>query len=177
MADPVSALLIAGTTATVGGTYMSYKASKKAGKQQQEAQEFNAKVSERNAKVSRLSAQIKKRQTEQDLVDFDKGFNRLQRSTAQAYRVNGFRADTGTPLTVMLDNAYEGEKEKAMIKYNSQIAQAQLEENAVQGGMQADLSRMYGQQARTSGKYNAYSSLLGGASTLAGMGTTYAMIR
>ena len=70
----------------------------------------------------------------------------------------------------MLDNAYEGEKEKAMIKYNSQIAQAQLEETAVQGGMQADLSRMYGQQARTAGKYNAYSSLLGGASQLAGMG-------
>ena len=44
----MEAVLIAGATATVAGTYMSYKGAKKAGNMEQQAQEFNAKCAERN---------------------------------------------------------------------------------------------------------------------------------
>jgi alkylation response protein AidB-like acyl-CoA dehydrogenase len=43
---------------------MAYKGAKKAGKMEQQAQEFNAKVSERNSKVARLSKEITKRNKE-----------------------------------------------------------------------------------------------------------------
>ena len=65
---------------------------------------------------------------------------------------------------------YEAEKEIAIQQYNSKVKESQLEETAIQGGMQADLNRMYGDQARTRGKYQAYGSLLSGASNLASMG-------
>ena len=176
-ATPVlTSMMAIGTTATVAGTYMSYRGAKKAGKQQQQANEFNAKVAERNAKVARVSKEIQKRHTDLAIDNFVDDFEKFQASSAQAYRVNGFQAGTGTPLVVAIENAYEAEKEIAMQKYNSRIREAQLEETAIQGGMSADLSRMYGEQARTAGKYNAYSSLLGGASQLAGMGMQYSAI-
>ncbi len=177
MATAVPAILMGvGATATVAGTYMAYKGAKKTGKMQQQANEYNAKVAERNAKVARTSKEIQKRHTDLAILDFEKDFDKFQSATAQSYRVNGFQAGTGTPLVVAIENAYEAEKEIAMQKYNSTIREAQLEETAIQGGMSADLSRMYGEQARTAGKYNAYSSLLGGASQLAGMGMQYSAI-
>lgn len=176
-ATPVlTSMMAIGTTATVAGTYMSYRGAKKAGKMQQEANEYNAKVAERNAKVARVSKEIKRVNTDKQIEDFKKDFEDFQGAVSQAYRVNGFRADTGTPLVMAIENAYEAEKEIAIQQYNSRIEQAQLEETAIQGGMSADLSRMYGQQARTAGKYNAYSSLLGGATQLAGMGMQYKAI-
>jgi len=166
----VEALLIGSMATTAVGTAVAYKGAKKAGKQQQQAHEFNAKIAERNARVARKTAEIKKHQTNVDLLAFDKEFMSFQKANAQQYRANGFVASSGTPLRVMLENAYEAEKEKSIVKYNSAVAQAQLEETAIQGGMDADLSRMYGQQARTAGKYQAYSSLLSGASNMATMG-------
>ena len=170
MADPVTAMVAVGMTASVGGSYMAYKGAKKAGKMEQQAQEYNAKVAERNSKVARLSKEITKKQTDLNILDFQKDFDKFQRATSQAYRVNGFQADTGTPLVVALENAYEAEKEIAIQQYNSKVKESQLEEQAIQGGMQADLNRMYGDQARTRGKYQAYGSLLSGASNLASMG-------
>ena len=163
-----TAMVAVGMTATVGGSYMAYKGAKKAGKMEQQAQEFNAKVAERNAKVSRLAKEQVKKQTEIDILDFKKDFMNFQRVTAQMYRVNGFVAETGTPLQVMLDNAYESEKEIAVIKHNSSIEQARLEEQAIQGGMQADLSRAYGSSAKQAGKYAGYGSLLSGVGALGG---------
>ena len=168
MADPVTAMVGIGMGASVGGTYMAYKGAKKAGKAEQQAQEFNAKVAERNAKVSRLAKEQVKKQTELDILDFKKDFQRFQRVTAQMYRVNGFVAESGTPLQLMLDNAYEAEKEMATIRHNSRIEEQRLEEQAIQGGMQADMNRAYGRSARTAGNYQAYGSLLSGATNLGG---------
>lgn len=166
-------LLGIGATTTVAGTYMSYKGAKKAGKMEQQAQEYNAKVAERNSRVARLSKEITAKQTDLQILDFQKDFENFQATTSQQYRVNGFQAGTGTPLVVALENAYEAEKEIAIQKYNSKIKESQLEEQAIQGGMQADLNRMYGDQASTRGKYQAYGSLLSGASNLASMGMQY----
>ncbi len=166
MGDPVTAMVAVGMTASVGGSYMAYKGAKKAGKAEQQAQEFNAKVAERNAKVARLSKEQLRKQTEIDILDFKKDFENFQKVSAQMYRVNGFVAETGTPLQVMLDNAYEAEKEVAMIRHNSQIEQSRLEEQAIQGGMQADMNRAYGRSARDAGRYQAYGSLLSGVSNL-----------
>ena len=67
-------------------------------------------------------------------------------------------------------SAQEAEEEIATRRYNAKVSAGQLEENATQERMQADLNRMYGKAAKRSGKINAFSTLLGGAGDVGRIG-------
>lgn len=163
MGDPVTIAI----AAAAGSSLLSAKSALESGKAQQRANEFNAQVQERNAKVAEQQAEQLRISSELQIQDFSKSFSRLQASTMQAFRYNGFVATGGTPLRVALENAREADSEIAMRRYNASVGQQQALESAAESRMQADLSRLYGQQARTASYYQAGSSLLSGASSAA----------
>lgn len=153
--------------ATVGSSLLSAKAALESGKAQQRANEFNAQVQERNAKVAEQEAEQLKTASELQIQDFSESFDKLQASTMQAFRYNGFVATGGTPLRVALENARQADEEIAMRRYNAAIGQQQALESATQSRMQANLNRLYGNQARQASYYQAGSTLLSGASRAA----------
>jgi hypothetical protein len=163
MADPVTIAV----GAVVGSSLLSAKASLESGKAQQRANEFNAQVQERNALVSEQEAELLRKKSELDIQSFQQDFDRLQASTMQAFRYNGFVATGGTPLKVAMENARQADEEIAMRRYNAAIGQQQILESATEARMQADLNRLYGRQARQASYYQAAGSLLSGASRAA----------
>jgi hypothetical protein len=160
MGDPVTIAI----AAAAGSSLLSAKAALESGKAQQRANEFNAQVQERNAKVAEQEAEQLRIGSELQIQDFAKSFDRLQASTQQAFRYNGFVATGGTPLRVAMENARQADEEIAMRRYNAAIGQQQALESASQSRMQADLNRLYGRQARQASYYQAGSTLLSGAS-------------
>lgn len=137
------------------------------GNTQQAAYNFNADINERNAKVAEQQADQLVRREEQKIVDFQKDFRKFSDAQSQAFRYNGWIASEGTPLKVALASAQEAEEEIATRRYNAKVSADQLEENATQERMQADLNRMYGTQARRAGRINAGTSLLSAGADIA----------
>ena len=160
MADPVTLAI----GAAAGSSLLSAKAALESGKAQQRANEFNAQVQERNAKIAEQEGEQLRVASELQIQDFSESFDKLQASTMQAFRYNGFVATGGTPLRVALENARQADEEIAMRRYNAAIGQQQALESATQSRMQASLNRLYGSQARQASYYQAGSTLLSGAS-------------
>jgi len=160
MADPITLAI----GAAAGSSLLSAKAALESGKAQQRANEFNAQVQERNAKIAEQEGEQLRVASELQIQDFSESFDKLQASTMQAFRYNGFVATGGTPLRVALENARQADEEIAMRRYNAAIGQQQALESATQSRMQASLNRLYGSQARQASYYQAGSTLLSGAS-------------
>jgi len=166
MADPITLAISAavlGSTAQAAGQVA-------AGNTKNAAYQFNADINERNAQVAEQQAEQLVRREEEKIVKFQKDFRKFSDAQSQAFRYNGWIASEGTPLKVALASAQEAEEEIATRRYNAKVSAGQLEENATQERMQADLNRMYGKAAKRSGKINAFSTLLGGAGDVARIG-------
>ena len=153
--------------ATVAGAAFSSTGAVAQGNTQQAAYNYNADINERNAQVAEQQADQLVRREEEKIVDFQKDFRKFSDSQSQAFRYNGWIASEGTPLKVALASAQEAEEEIATRRYNAKVSAGQLEENATQERMQADLNRMYGKSASRAGKVDAGRSLLGAAADVA----------
>ena len=153
MANPITLAIgaaVLGSTAQAAGQVA-------AGNTKNAAYQFNADINERNAQVAEQQAEQLVRREEEKIVKFQKDFRKFSDAQSQAFRYNGWIASEGTPLKVALASAQEA-------------SAGQLEENATQERMQADLNRMYGKAAKRSGKINAFSTLLGGAGDVGRIG-------
>ena len=64
-------------------------------------------------------------------------------------------------------NAMDMDEDLRNMAYKSQVAQTQIKEQGIQDKLQSQLSSMYGQQARSAGRMNQMTSLLGTASNIA----------
>jgi len=159
--------LVIASAAAAGSSLLSANASLQAGKAQQKAYNFNAQIGERNAAISDQQAELIAQDTMRQNIKFRDQFEAFNDATAQAFRYNGWVADSGTPLTILLNNALEADEEIASREYNSRVAQTQAQESALASRMQADLQKMYGQQARAASRYQAATTLLQGAQTAA----------
>lgn len=160
MGDPVTMAAVA-----VGGSLLSARATLQAGKAQQNAANFNALVSERNAMKAEQEGEQIRLKSEQDILAFSRNFNRLQASTQQSFRYNGFVATSGTPLRVALENAQQADEEIAARRYNAEVAQLQASESALEQRMAADLERMTGAAAAKAARTQAMGTLLQGAAS------------
>ena len=69
-------------------------------------------------------------------------------------------------MLVALANAQEADEEIAIRDYNARVGRQELKEEGVALRMEAELNRMYGDQARTAGVMRAGQSLLSGASDM-----------
>ena len=114
-------LLIASTAVSAVGAIQ-------AGKDQQRAYNYNAQINERNAKANDQAAEQLILQNEVDVKRFRNDFDDLQASTSQAFRYNGWMADTGTPLKIALANAQEADEEVATMRYNAKVGKQELKE-------------------------------------------------
>lgn len=154
----------AGVVTSVVGGVMSYNASKKAGKKQQEAYEYQAKVNQRNAKVLDAQALLMGRQSEYDIQRFRKNYRKFEGSAKVAIHKSGFRSDTGTGLEIMLENAREAQDQIDIQRYNTRIEQSKLNEEALQQRMGSNLNVRYGQAAKSAGYASGRAALIGGIS-------------
>ena len=156
-----------GAVLGVAGGVMSYNASKKAGKAQQEAYEQQAKVNERNAKVLDAQALLLGRSTEYNIQRFRRQFDKVQSTTRTAIHKSGFRSDTGTGLVLMVENAREAQDQIDIMRYNTSVEQDQLREEALQQRLGADMNVQYGRAAKAGGYASGRAGLLSGVTTAA----------
>jgi len=163
MGDPVTTAIV------IGAGTMQARSQIAAGKAQQNAANFNALVNERNAEIAEQQGEQIKLRSEQDILTFSKNFNRLQATTQQAFRYNGFQASSGTAMLVAMENAKEADKEIAMQRYNALVGQREASESALEQRMRADLQRSQGAAAAKAGRQAAIGTLLQTGANVAAM--------
>ena len=156
----MEAILIASTAVAVASSIKAGKTAEAAGK-------FNGTIQDRNSEIALKEAENEEQKLKWNLARFDDRFDDLQAQTRVAYNVSGVQTDRvgETPLLVLMNNAGEAELEREFMKYNSQIAVEQKEEESILYSMQADLARMEGKSAATGYYAQAGQSLLSGGSS------------
>ena len=145
--DPITA--IAGIQAVVGAASSIANAS-----YQSAVARNNATIAERRAADARVTGSISaSRRREQTAGQIG-----TQRATLAA---NGVLVDQGSALDLTVDTAGFGELDALTIRSNAERRASGFEEQAVQ--FEAE-----GRNARRQGAFNAFGSVLSGASTVAG---------
>ena len=128
------ALPVIAAGASIVGTGLSAYGQYKAGQAQAQAYEVNAQRAERTAQEEERTARIRLR--------------KLMSTQKAMYAKAGVDITSGSPLMVMFETEYEGEKEIEAIRRT--------------GSETAEQERLYGKQASTAGLIGAGSTLLTG---------------
>jgi len=128
--------------------------------QQNAAGKYNQSIQNRNAQIADQEASQIEKQTEYELANFDKQVAQLQGQTTTRIFKSGAEL-SGTGLRVLRNNAEQAEKEKNVMRYNSQVAVAQKKEAG-------NMFRIQGQFARQQGRSAAISTLVSTGLNFAG---------
>ena len=136
--------------ASVGSTVMQAQQQSATGK-------YNQAIQNRNAQIADQEATAIEKQKEFDIARFDKNLAQLQSQTTTRILKSGAEL-SGTGLRILRSNAEEGEVEKNVITYNSQVAAAQRR----QEGRQAAMTTLF-KGATTFAGSSTGKSLLGGS--------------
>jgi hypothetical protein len=142
-------LTLAGPTfaaaATVAAPYVvgavgvaQYSAQGKIGK-------YNQSVSERNAQVLLGQKDQIEAKAEFDIAQFQKDFKKIEGETRVALATSGVELGTGSAYNIELSNAYEAKLQENLIKYNSEVAANNKQE-------EANFARIRGTMARQESK-------------------------
>ncbi len=141
MCEPATATLLVATLVAAGGSVYS-------GIQQQKAAEASADTAEEAAAATREKAAYDEKMHREKM-------QKILSSQQAAYGTSGVTTE-GSPLLVMEDTARQGELDALAIRYGGDV-------EAAQKRSAANLYRMQGNTAMTSGIIGAGSSLLSGA--------------
>jgi len=144
---------IAAGASAIGGM-MGYKGNMAAARSAQQVAEYNAQVAENEAVILARA----KRDEEESLRKQSERLVGTQRVMTAASGVQM----TGSPLQALFDTYISTEMDAAMIQYAGDIEQVQKQS-------EASLARAEGGARATALKYQAYGSLLGGASKAANL--------
>jgi len=144
---------IAAGASAIGGM-MGYKGNMAAARSAQQVAEYNAQVAENEAVILARA----KRDEEESLRKQSERLVGTQRVMTAASGVQM----TGSPLQALFDTYISTEMDAAMIQYAGDIEQVQKQSEAA-------LARAEGGARATALKYQAYGSLLGGASKAANL--------
>jgi len=150
--SPVNPATIAAGGQLLGGV-MGFKGSRAAAKAQRQIDNYNIEV----AKNEQILNERARRDQESNLRN---QANRLVSSQIAATAASGIQL-SGSPLRAMADTYYSLEKDVARVQYASEIEQTQTK-------AQIELIGMEGRARRSASNYQAYASLLGGATTAYG---------
>jgi hypothetical protein len=119
---------------------------------------YNQAVQNRNAEVAEQEAAQIEKQTEFDIAQFDKQYQKLEGETKVNLAKSGVVQGSGTAYRIAMANAREAELQKNIIEYNSKVAvNKKMEE--------ANFARISGQLARQQAR-------LAQISTIASTGTS-----
>lgn len=160
--DPSKAMGMA-----VGSSLFKANALNNEGKAKQAAHQFNAAISNRNAQVGEIQAEATRFSNSMAITKFVKESEQLLDWIGMANRSNGWLADTGTPLKVAMAAAEQIDQDLQIMAFNSDVQVQSIREAATQDRLQAQLSTMYGQQAKSAGQNAAVGSLLSTAANVA----------
>jgi len=106
---------------------------------------YNQAVQDRKASIlEQESAQIEK-QTEFDIAQFDKQFQKLEGETKVNLAKSGVEQGSGTGYRIAMANAREAELQRNIMRYNSKVAADKKME-------EANFARISGQLARQEAK-------------------------
>ena len=115
---------VAAATAFVGVMGAAqYQAQGKIGK-------YNQSVNNRNALVLEGQADQIEAKAEFDIAQFQKDFKKMEGETTVALAKSGVELGTGTAYNIELSNAYEAKLQENLIRYNSEVAEANKMEEA-----------------------------------------------
>lgn len=131
---------LAGTALSAGSQYV-------AGRTRRKAYEYNAKVSEANALASRQKA------AREEEIQRGK-LGRIVGTQKAAFGAAGVAME-GTPLSIIADTIYQGEKEAEYIKYGGEMESARYLN-------EARMNRYYGKMAGRMGTIEAGSTFFTG---------------
>ena len=137
------------------------------GKAQAAAHQFNSDIAYRNYEFSLIESRQRKFVDDLQILDFIDEQEKLLDAVQMSQSSNGWVATGDTPLKVLMANAMDMDEDLRNMAYKSQVAQTQIKEQGIQDKLQSQLSSMYGQQARSAGRMNQMTSLLGTASNIA----------
>jgi len=154
----------------MGFNIVSAVASVAAARQASAMGKYNQQVQERNAQVAEQEKESLEKRLEFDLARFDQDVQKLQGETRVGILKSGVVL-SGTGLNILRYNAEQAEKEKDVMRYNSQVAQSQAVERANFARIQGSIARQRGRAAATQAYFRAGASLLRGANNTLGGST------
>ena len=143
---------------TVAMGVSQYKAQGKIGK-------YNQDVNNRNALVIEGQADQIEAKAEFDIAQFQKDFKKLEGETTVALAKSGVELGTGSAYNIELSNAYEAKLQENLIRYNSQVAANNKQE-------EANFARIKGTMARQEAKMAQINTVASTGSLLYGMKNT-----
>ena len=115
-------------------------------KAQGEIGKYNQSVNNRNALVLEGQADQIEAKAEFDIAQFQKDFRKMEGETTVALAKSGVELGTGTAYNIELSNAYEAKLQENLIRYNSQVAANNKQEEAnfarIKGTMAKQESRL-----------------------------------
>ena len=123
---------------------------------------FNQSVANRNALVLSGQKDQIEQKAEFDIAQFQKDFKKLESKTRVALAKSGVELGTGTAANIELSNAYEAKLQENLIRYNSQVAANNKQE-------EANFATIRGQMARQESKLAQINTVARTGSLLYGM--------
>ena len=107
---------------------------------------YNQGVNNRNADVLEGQIDQLEAKAEFDIAQFQKDFKKMEGETRVALAKSGVELGTGTAYNIELSNAYEAKLQENLIRYNSQVAANNKQEEAnfarIKGTMAKQESRL-----------------------------------
>jgi hypothetical protein len=135
---------LVGTAVSVVGTVMSAQ-------QQNDMADYNAAVSNQNAQMAEEKAAY-------DARIHNQGVRKILAAQRSLYGKSGISSEEGSPLLVMDDTIKQGAMDALAIRYGGDVAAAQQRSAA-------NLYKMQGKNAMTSGMLGAGTTLLSGTAS------------
>lgn len=169
----LAAIGIASLAMTVASTAASAYSAKQQASAEDAADSYKATVAKNNQIVANQYAA-------QATADGENQVAAKQQQTAQmiggeraSMAANGVDLDSGSALRIQGDTAKLGEVDALTIRNNAARAAYGYELQGLSYGQQATLDESAASNASTAGNLNAFSSVIGGASSVAGKWTQY----
>ena len=135
-----------------------YQAQGKIGK-------YNQSVNNRNAQVLEGQATQIEQKADFDIAQFQKDFKKMEGETTVALAKSGVELGTGTAYNIELSNAYEAKLQENLIRYNSQVAANNKQE-------EANFARIKGTMAKQESRLAQINTVASTGSLLYGMKNT-----
>ena len=143
-----TALMVAGTAASVMGSMSAAKGAKAAGKQALRTAEYNKAIRDRNARVAEQDADFRDRVTERQEVRARDDFAKLQAQGRVAYAKSGVVASSGTPLEILMNNANEFEEDISLNEMQGATESGRIRETGVNQRLAGNLALLEGQSQK-----------------------------
>jgi len=160
-------MCVVGVALSVASTALGMAAANREAKATAAAYNSQAQTDEANARIARQQAEdaISRGQTEEDQLR--QKATRFKASQKAAFAASGTDTTMGSAIDVITDTSFLSEQDAANVRYNASQQSLGFRQQANNYMFQARGNRAAAKNARTAGKMKMFSTLIGGATTMA----------